>query len=125
MVYGIGTDIVENGRIKAAVEKWGERFLERVFSDSEISFCMSRQDPYPSLAARFAAKEAFIKAFSPFNAVSLRDIEVISDQAGKPFLKLHGMTDRASKEKKISGMHVSLSHEHDYSVAFVLLERTI
>lgn len=64
MIVGIGTDIVEISRIKNAVAKWGERFLRKIFTENEISYCYKKKDPFPHLAVRFAAKEAVIKALS-------------------------------------------------------------
>jgi len=64
MICGIGTDIVDVGRIRKAVERWGDRFLKRVFTEAEVVYCLAKANPYPHLAARFAAKEAVMKALS-------------------------------------------------------------
>lgn len=120
MLHGIGTDIVEIKRIKAAVEKWGDGFLKRIFTDNEISYCFKNKNPYPCLAARFAVKEAFVKALSMPDAFSLSDIEVLNEESGKPFLKLSGSLAQYSQ---VFSIHLSLSHERHYSVASVALER--
>ena len=123
MIYGIGIDIVKINRVRDVVEKWGQRFLERVFTESEISYCYGKKEPYPSLAVRFAAKEALIKALGSAVSVSLTDIEVVNVEIGKPFLKVNGRLEDFFKEKLIKRVHLSLSHEHEYGVACVVLEQ--
>jgi holo-[acyl-carrier protein] synthase len=123
MIYGIGIDIVRINRVRDVVEKWGQRFLERVFTESEISYCYQKKEPYLSLAVRFAAKEALIKAAGSAVSVSLTDIEVINVENGKPFLKVNGRLEDFFKEKLIEKAHLSLSHEHEYGVACVILEQ--
>jgi len=123
MIYGIGIDIVRIERIKAIVEKWGRRFLEKVFTDREIAYCYGRKIPYLSLAVRFAAKEALIKAMGSAVPVSFTDIEVLNADTGKPFLKLGGKAGDLFNANRIRTAHLSLSHEHDYGVACVVLER--
>jgi len=122
MIYGIGIDIVKIKRMRDVVEKWGQRFLERVFTESEISYCYEKREPYLSLAVRFAAKEALIKAIGSAVPVSLTDIEVINVETGRPFLKVNGKLEGFFKEKLIRRAHLSLSHEHEYGVACVILE---
>ena len=123
MIYGIGIDIVKIERIKPVVEKWGWRFLEKVFTDREISYCYKRNFPYPSLAVRFAAKEALIKAIGSDVTVSFTDVEVLNAATGKPFLELGGKIKDFLTANGIKTAHLSLSHEHDYGVACVVLEK--
>lgn len=123
MIYGVGIDLVKIDRMKEVVEKWGQRFLERVFTAGEISYCYEKKNPYLSLSVRFAAKEALIKAIGSAGSVSLTDIEVINVDTGKPFLKINGRIKDFFKEKSISKAHLSLSHEHEYGVACVVLEQ--
>ena len=123
MIYGIGIDLVRVGRIKEIVEKWGQKFLLRVFTEGEISYCFQKQTPYLSLAVRFAAKEAFIKAIGSGIPVSLTDIEVVSKDTGKPLLQTSGRIDDFLKKNSIKNTHLSLSHEHEYGVACVVLEK--
>ncbi len=122
-IHGIGVDIVRISRIKEAVQRWGDKFLERVFTEQERKYCFKKVNPYPSLAARFAAKEAFIKAISTTEVISLREIEIVNDSSGAPVLRLHGKAERMlgmiSANRKI---HLSLSHDGDYAVAFVVIE---
>jgi len=122
MIYGVGIDLVKIERMKEVVEKWGQRFLERVFTENEISYCYEKKNPYFSLSVRFAAKEALIKAIGSAVPVSLTDIEVINVDSGKPFLKINGRIKDFFKEKSISKAHLSLSDEHEYGVACVVLE---
>jgi holo-[acyl-carrier protein] synthase len=124
MIYGVGIDIVKIERMKRVVERWGRRFLERVFTEDEISYCYAKKEPYLSLAVRFAAKEALIKAISPAFPVSLTDIEVINAETGKPLLRFKGKLENVLKEKLIKGAHLSLSHEREYGVACVVLEQS-
>jgi len=123
MIYGVGIDLVKIERMKEVVEKWGQRFLQRVFTENEISYCYEKKNPYLSLSVRFAAKEALIKAIGSAVPVSLTDIEVINVDTGKPFLKINGRLEVFIKEKSIRRAHLSLSHEHEYGVACVVLEQ--
>lgn len=123
MIYGVGIDLVKIERMKEVVEKWGQRFLDRVFTKQEISYCYDKKDPYLSLAARFAAKEALVKAIGSAGPVSLTDIEVVNIDTGKPFIKINGKLEDFFKEKSIKRAHLSLSHEHEYGVACVVLEQ--
>ncbi|HSW62891.1 MAG TPA: holo-ACP synthase [Dissulfurispiraceae bacterium] len=127
MIVGLGTDIVEIQRIQDAVERWGNHFLKRVFTAEERSYCMdSKKNPYPHLAARFAAKESAIKALTPLRtpgerAPNLTDIEIVNDAAGRPHMRLHGPVQAVLKNHMLL---VSLSHEKHYAVATVVLART-
>jgi holo-[acyl-carrier protein] synthase len=123
MIYGVGIDLVKIERVKDVVEKWGKRFLDRVFTEGELSYCYDKKEPYLSLAVRFAAKEALVKAIGSAIPVSLTDIEVINVDTGKPFLKVNGKLEDFFKEKLIKKAHLSLSHEHEYGVACVVLEQ--
>ncbi|MGD0884804.1 MAG: holo-ACP synthase [Thermodesulfovibrionales bacterium] len=122
MIYGIGIDIIKVARIREIVEKWGERFLRRVFTDHEISYCYGKRSPYLSLSVRFAAKEACIKAIGSRLAVSLKDIEVVNDISGKPAITTYGTVATFFRENSLQAAHLSLSHEKDYGVACVVIE---
>jgi holo-[acyl-carrier protein] synthase len=123
MIYGIGIDIVRVDRIRTVVEKWEQRFLSRVFTRDEIAYCYLKRTPYLSLAVRFAAKEAFMKALGSGFSVSLTEIEVISKDTGKPHLHFSSRLDGFMKGHSIRTSHLSLSHEHEYGVACVVLEQ--
>lgn len=120
MIYGIGTDIVEIERLRSAVLRWGDPFLRRVFSEREISCCYGRKDPFPGLAARFAAKEAVIKALGTY--VPLNAIEILNEESGKPYLVVSGRFLEEKAASPITGIHLSLSHERTHAVAVVILE---
>lgn len=120
---GIGVDIIELDRIREAVEKYGEAFLQRVFTKKEIAYCCRRKIyRIPELAVRFAAKEAYSKAIGrgikgfgrPNNGINWQDIEVVNNKDGKPLLSLNG--------KISTKAHVSLSHSRDYAIATVYVE---
>jgi len=122
MIHGIGIDIVQTARIRSAVERWGQRFLERVFTPDEISYAYKKADPFLSLAVRFAAKEAFIKASSRSQVIPLTDIEIVHHVNGRPLLTLRGKTKKCMGELYDSAIHLSLSHEEEYGVACVIIE---
>jgi holo-[acyl-carrier protein] synthase len=126
MILGIGTDIVRVERIKASIEK-NSGFKELVFSEKEIAYCSHVKNSYESYAARFAAKESFLKALGlglTLNA-DLKEIEVINDAAGKPSIILS--TPIVETMKQIWPgigflIHVSLSHTSDTAMAFLIIE---
>jgi len=122
MIYGIGTDIVKVERMKEVVEKWGEKFLQRVFTPQEIVYCHHKKDPFPSLSVRFAAKEAVIKASGSGVSIPLIDIEVVNDERGNPTIQPRGALRAFFRENALSKVHLSLSHEKEYGIAFVVLE---
>jgi holo-[acyl-carrier protein] synthase len=123
MIYGVGIDIVKIERMKAAVERWGKRFLGRVFTEDELAYCYGKNEPYLSLSVRFAAKEALIKAIGSEIPVSLRDIEIMNYADGRPVLNVAGRLKSFFEEKAIRRTHLSLSHEREFGVACVVLEQ--
>ena len=123
MIYGIGVDIIKIERMKEVIEKWGDKFLERVFTRNEISYCYKKRIPYLSLSVRFAAKEALIKAIGSEISVAFTDIEIINADTGKPVLRISGKLQDFFNIKQIKAAHLSLSHEHEYGVACVVLEQ--
>ena len=123
MLKGIGIDIIEIDRVKEAVEKYGESFLKKVYTEKEISYCRKRKSyRIPELAVRFAAKEAYSKAIGTGIAgfgrnnhgIKWTEIEVANDSHGKPLLSFKG--------KIMEKAHVSLSHSRDFAVASVYVE---
>lgn len=121
---GLGTDIVAVARIAALVERHGDRFLERCFRPGELAVVRERMPAaaHAALAARWAAKEAFIKALAGRGTgVVYRDIEVVRQPDGAPQLRLHGTAAAALAACGGGGVLVSLSHERDYAVATVVL----
>lgn len=114
----LGIDIVEVKRIKKMMERWGRRFLNRVFTDREIALCRSRADFVQSLAVRFAAKEAMLKALGAESKISWKDVEVLSDAFGKPWVNLVGRAKELSGGRRIL---VSLSHTKENAIAVIVL----
>ena len=123
MIYGIGIDIVKIERIKKAHEKWGRRFFEKILTENELAYCFKKQVPYPSLAVRFAAKEALIKAIGAEISVNMKDMEILNDDRGRPSMKVKNNLAEFFREKRIMQTHLSLSHEKEYAVACVVLEK--
>ncbi len=123
MIYGIGIDIVKIQRMKDAVEKWGKKFLEKIFTKDETAYCYKRNEPYHSLAVRFAAKEALIKAIGSEITVHLTDIEIFNNKNGKPSIRVKNRLEEFFREEGIKDCHLSLSHEREFGVAFVVLEK--
>lgn len=121
MITGVGVDIVSVERMKRAVERWGERFLQKIFTGDEIKYCYGRSEPYPSLAVRFAAKEALLKAVGG-KELSFKDIEVASRPGGDPFIKKQGKLNELLFVRGVRTLHLSLSHEKEFGVAFVVAE---
>jgi holo-[acyl-carrier protein] synthase len=111
----LGVDIIEISRIEQAISRWGNSFLNRVFTQAEIEKYRNRPE---SLAARFAAKEATVKALG-CNEIIYKDIEIVSEQSGRPQLKLLGRAETFARELGITNLAVSLSHSRDYAVAVV------
>jgi len=122
VIHGVGVDIVDIDRIRNSVSRFGEEFLDRVFTESEVKYCMKRKDPHPSLAARFAAKEALIKALTTEESVPLKDIEVVISDSGKPSIEPGARLSEMLASAGIVASHLSLSHEKHYAVAYVILE---
>jgi holo-[acyl-carrier protein] synthase len=124
MIYGIGVDVVRIGRIKEVIERWEERFLNRVFTRQEIDFCRSRVHRVSCFAMRFAAKEAFAKALGTGmrHRIYWRQIEVFHDKRGKPEFRLNGHALELVRQANISRLHLSLTDESEYAAAMVVLE---
>ena len=116
----MGVDIVRVSRVREIAQRRGERFLSRYFSKGEIDYSTRKRDPYPHLAARFAAKEAAYKAFSSAGMTSLplSSFEVVVESSGVPRLRV---ASHASGVLASDNVSVSLSHEDDYAVAVVAL----
>lgn len=125
MIFGVGIDLVEIGRIDTILKKWAEKFLCRIFSVEEIRYCTGRARPAVHFAARFAAKEAFLKAIGLGMGVGVRfcDIETIHDERGKPVLKLAGGAGSFLDEQQIRSVHLTISHTNAHAMAIVILER--
>lgn len=118
VIIGTGIDLVFIPRFEVVADKWKDRFLDRVFTTAERDFCFQRANPVPSLAARFAAKEAFFKA-ARIRRLSWKDIEIINDASGQPSFRLSG---EAARMHGTHNILLSLSHDGDYAAAQVTIE---
>ena len=116
-----GVDIIEIPRIQQVLDRYGQRFLDRIFTPAEIAYCRCRA---PNLAGRFAAKEATMKALGTgARGVGWKDIEVVSEESGAPGVKLHGRAEQRAKRLQVSEISLSMSHSREYAVAFVVAQR--
>ena len=124
MIFGIGTDIVRVARMQQDLDRYGERFAERILTANELQEYHRNNNKANFLARRFAAKEAAVKALGTgfSGGVQLHDIEVTHDAHGKPLLEFSGRAREFLQEKKISVTHISLADEQDHAVAFVTFE---
>jgi len=125
MIAGVGVDIVEISRLERAIGEYRDRFVNRVFTEREIEYCERVARKAERYATRFAAKEAARKALgaaTPIAALSWHDVEIISSTEGAPQLQFHGRAAELVEKLKIVRAHISLSHEQDQAVAFVVLE---
>ena len=122
MIIGIGTDIVEVERIKNSVEKFGEKFLNKIFTEVELQYSMKKKNKFQHLAGRFAAKEAIVKALSSCcdKGFNWKDMEIYNDTAGRPNVRLFGkFKEFASSDKEVT---ISISHTENYATAVALLQ---
>jgi holo-[acyl-carrier protein] synthase len=122
-VIGIGVDLVRISRMREVIERWQERFLARVFTEQEITYCRGRRDPVPHFAARLAAKEAGLKALGPGlrMGVSWREREVRRERGAAPRLVLSGRSREIGLERGGRRMLLALTHDGDYALAQAML----
>lgn len=125
MIYGIGVDIVDIRRMGRVIDRWGMRFINRVFTAREINSCSRGLKSVSSLALRFAAKEAFSKAIGLGMRKGIRwqDIEIVQNPNGRPDLNVTGEALSLCHKEGITGWYVSLSDESSYGIAVVVLEK--
>jgi len=114
MIIGTGVDIIEVRRLRQAVEKWGKRFLERVFTKEELESARNRSGLYQHLAGRFAAKEAVFKALGD-SGLTWKDVQILNTEEGRPRCVLLRNKDRKKE------VHVSISHVKNYAVANAII----
>jgi len=124
MVVGSGIDITEVARIAQSIDRFGERFLNRVFTPAEIAYCQSKKNSVERFAARFAAKEAAMKAIGTGlrRGVTWHDVEVSREASGKPILLFHGMAAEFAKKLGMKNAALSLTHTKETAMAMVILE---
>jgi holo-[acyl-carrier protein] synthase len=117
-VVGIGTDLVEIARFRLVLERRGERVRTRLFSPEELAYADRHRDPAPRLAARFATKEAVMKAMGVgLWKFKLRDVEVVRARSGAPSVALHGRAAEMARDRGVGGWHLSLSHSDTTAIA--------
>lgn len=120
-VLGIGVDTVEIERIQRLAERYGERFLNRVFTAGERSYCDSRRDVHSCYAARFAAKESVLKALGTgLRGCRWTDVEVVRRAGGRPEVILHGGAAVLARERQVERVLIGLSHDRGRAVAFAV-----
>ena len=111
-MHSIGVDIVEVARIKKAIARWGEGFLHRIYTESELKLYYKKPS---SLAARFAGKEAVIKAIG--KGIGWREIEILAEPSGKPLVHLYGKAQNQANSLGLANLAISLSHSREYAIA--------
>ena len=123
MIYGIGVDLVRVPRIATALARFGERFAQRILSDAELQACRQTQRRADFVAKHFAAKEAWVKALGTGfrGGLSWREIEVLNDSLGKPYIVCVGRAREMLLERGIGSSYLSLSDEEPFAIAFVVL----
>ena len=122
MILGIGLDLCEVGRIRRLLEKDRARFVRRVYRESEIAYCDARRRPEIHYAARFAAKEAFLKALGRGWRLGWTQVEVVRSASGKPDLLLTGKAAEAAARRGVRQVHLTLTHTPETAAAVIVLE---
>ena len=121
-ILGIGVDVVDVKRMKAAIDAWGPALVKKMFTETEVAYCKSKKKPHEHFAARFAAKEAVSKAMETgwSGQFRWRDVEVVNEISGAPKVVLH---DYVASQLAQCKVHVSLSHTENTVVAFAIIEK--
>jgi holo-[acyl-carrier protein] synthase len=124
MIVGTGIDIVEVPRVAASIGRFGARFLQRVFTDAEIRYCQSKQNAAERFAARFAAKEAGLKAIGTGwrHGVAWKDVEVRREPSGRPTIAFTGKAAEFAAKLGVTRASLSISHTKEHAIAQVILE---
>jgi holo-[acyl-carrier protein] synthase len=125
MIAGIGVDIVDIARVQALLDRYGERFLRRVYTEAETAYAMRGANKAERLAGRFAVKEAVMKALGTGKSQGIlwREVETLRARSGKPEVLLHGQAEKWAKLRGCGPAHVSITHDGGKAVAFVILEK--
>ena len=124
MIVGTGVDLAEVPRVRHLVERFGPRFIERVFTPAEIAYVERKANRFERFAARFAAKEAGMRAIGTGwrHGVTWQDFEVANLPSGKPTLRLHGVAARVAEKLGVRNISLSLTHTAEYGMAHLILE---
>lgn len=124
MIVGTGVDLAEVDRIRESIERFGEKFLKRIYTEREIAYVERKANKYERYAARFAAKEAGMKAIGTGwrKGVRWQDFEVVNLPSGRPTLKLHGVAAEFASRLGVTNIQLSLTHTAQSGLAYVILE---
>lgn len=124
-IVGIGIDLVKISRLEGITKRWGNRFLDRVFTKTERAYCLQHKHPEYHFSARFAVKEATMKALGTGlqNGICWKEVETRNDSNGKPEVRVSGKTRQLAEAKKVSGIFASIAHDHDYAIGQIILEQ--
>ena len=124
MILGTGIDLIEVARIASSLAKFGDRFTNRILLPEEAAYCLAHRQPAPFVAARFAAKEAVVKAFGTgiSAAIGWQDIEIRRGESGAPSVVLHGPGHALFQARGAKKLHISLTHTEHYAAAMAILE---
>ncbi len=124
MIIGTGIDLAEVPRIRASIERYGERFLKRVYTPLEIAYVERKANRFERYAARFAAKEAGMKAIGTGwrGGITWHDFEVANEPSGRPVLRLSGRAAEVAAALKVRRIALSLTHTAEHGMAFVVIE---
>lgn len=119
-MIGIGTDITEIARVERMLERHGEFFRTRVYTETELDYCRDRKNEAQHFAGRWAAKEAILKAIGTgwITGISWRDVEVVNEPTGKPIVRLHRGARKAAEERGVREVLITISHCDCHAVAF-------
>ena len=122
MILGTGVDLAEVHRIRESVERFGDRFVQRIYTEREIAYVQRKANKYERYAARFAAKEAGMKALGTGwrGGIQWKDFEVVNLPSGRPTLLLHGEAERIAQQMGVTGIHLSLTHTAENALAYVI-----
>lgn len=124
MILGTGVDLAEVHRIRQSVERFGDRFVRRIYTDREIAYVERKANRFERYAARFAAKEAGMKALGTGwrRGIQWKDFEVVNLPSGRPTLLLHGAAEAIAAQAGVRSVHLSLTHTAENSLAYVIFE---
>jgi holo-[acyl-carrier protein] synthase len=124
VILGTGVDLAEVARIREAIERYGSRFMDRIYTPGEVAYVERKANRYERYAARFAAKEAGMKAIGTGwrRGVRWQDFEVANLPSGKPTLRLHGVAAEVAARLGVKAVSLSLTHTADLAMAHVILE---
>jgi holo-[acyl-carrier protein] synthase len=124
MVLGVGTDLMETQRVQESIDRFGERFLQRIFTAGEIAYCRRKRNAAESFAARFAAKEAGAKALGTgiSRGVNWKEFEVKREESGRPTLHLSGRAAELAEAMGVRRIQLSLTHSREFAMAVVVTE---